>query len=301
MGQLAQVLNATLYARHFRNTSKYYRTYGRLPNYLEPVLFSEKIQWRKLFDQNPLFPIFCDKLSVRDFVQDSAPLLKLPEILWTGSDPAAIPHKQLPDRYVVKPNHRSNCNFFIQKPGGLSDEQIVRMRRWVNTQQGRQNKEWAYQSITGQLLVEEMLDTDPDPSMSRDFRFHVFDGLVHAIVVEFSEFAEAGRTVLDTDAFYDRNWRRLPYRRVRTKLLPPASVARPAKLVEMIASAEALGRGLDYIRADFFLIGDDVYFGEVTIYPGSGFNIYVLDDSIGGPPSEGFYADMGHLWKLPEV
>ena len=118
MSRFAHVLNAALYVRHFRNTSKYYRTYGRLPNYVAPVLFSEKIQWRKLFDRNPLFPMFCDKLAARDYVRDKAPSLRLPEIFWTGSDPAAIPKKQLPDRYVVKPNHRSNCNFFVRSQAG---------------------------------------------------------------------------------------------------------------------------------------------------------------------------------------
>jgi len=30
-----------------------------------PVLYSEKIQWLKLHDKNPIYPILCDKIAVR--------------------------------------------------------------------------------------------------------------------------------------------------------------------------------------------------------------------------------------------
>src|SRR5262245_18934254 len=106
-------LNALLYACHRRNTRKYRRWFGRRPNYLEPRLYSEKIQWRKLFDRNPLFPVFCDKLAVRAYVEKRAPNLRLSKILWSGGDAREIPYASLPDRYVIKPNHRSGCNYFV--------------------------------------------------------------------------------------------------------------------------------------------------------------------------------------------
>lgn len=295
------MLNALITLRNLRNSAKYRRTYGRWPDYVHPTLFSEKIQWRKIFDRNPLFPVFCDKLAVRDYVSDRAPQVRLPELLWTGSDPADIPKERLPDSYVVKPNHRSNCNYFVRSREGLTDVQVETMRKWVTTGQNRPYREWAYQSIAGRLLVEEMLATDSDPGMSRDYRFHVFHGRVHVIVVEFAEFAGDARTVLDNDAIYDRDWQRLPYRRVRTSLLPVATVPRPENLDALIAAAEALGEGVDYARVDLFLVHGEVYFGEITIYPGSGFNQYTLDDSEAAAASDGFDADMGRLWRLPEL
>jgi hypothetical protein len=49
-------------------------------------------------------------------------------------------------------------------------------------------------------------------------------------------------------------------------------VARPKNLAAMIAAAETLGRGLDFVRADFYDTGDRIYFGELTMTPGCGHN-----------------------------
>jgi len=43
----------------------YLRTFGKLPNLRHPKTFSEKIAWRKLYQHNPQFPIFADKVAVK--------------------------------------------------------------------------------------------------------------------------------------------------------------------------------------------------------------------------------------------
>jgi hypothetical protein len=35
---------------------------------MAPRRFTEKIQWRKLFDMNPVYAILCDKLAVRSYI-----------------------------------------------------------------------------------------------------------------------------------------------------------------------------------------------------------------------------------------
>jgi hypothetical protein len=48
---------------------KAYRDYfGRELNLLRPRLFSEKVQWRKLFDLDPRFAIMSDKLAARGYI-----------------------------------------------------------------------------------------------------------------------------------------------------------------------------------------------------------------------------------------
>jgi hypothetical protein len=43
---------------------------GRKPRLLRPHRFTEKMQWRKLFDLNPVFAVISDKLAVRDFIAE---------------------------------------------------------------------------------------------------------------------------------------------------------------------------------------------------------------------------------------
>ena len=46
-----------------------YRNFtGRTPSLLRPRRFTEKMQWRKLFELDPIFAVLSDKLAARDYV-----------------------------------------------------------------------------------------------------------------------------------------------------------------------------------------------------------------------------------------
>lgn len=298
MSLSATLINPVLYLRHWSNTRKYVRHLRRLPNYLEPRLYTEKIQWRKLCDRNPLFPILSDKLKVRDFVADRAPYLRLPEIYWSGSNPNEIPYDRLPDRFVIKPNHRSGDVYFVRTPEDRNPEKIAEICwTWLKKPYGLGKREWAYRDLAGTIIVEEMLATSDQTSMSRDIRFHVFSGRAEVIVVDFGEFQGSERRVLGVDNLYDRDWRLLPYRRHREEMLPQPDVPRPRDLEEMLRAAESLGAGIDYVRADFYLIGHACYFGEITLYPGSGYARYVDPPGV----AQTFDEYLGSKWTLPAI
>ena len=53
---------------------------------------------------------------------------------------------------------------------------------------------------------------------------------------------------------------------------------------------------------DFLMVGNDVYFSELTIYQGSGMNAgVVINQAIAGPATEPFYALIGRKWTLPQL
>jgi hypothetical protein len=298
MTLLSAIINPALYLRHWSNTRKYLRHLHRLPNYFEPRLYTEKIQWRKLCDRNPLFPILSDKLKVREFVRERAPSLRLPEVYWSGTNPKEIPYDQLPHRFVIKPNHRSGDVYFVRSSEDRNREKIEGVCwAWLKKPYGLGKREWAYRDLAGSIIIEEMLATSDQTSMSRDIRFHVFDGRVEVIVVDFGEFQGTERHVIGVDNLYDRDWHLLPYRRQRDEMLPQPEIPKPATLVDMTAAAEALGTGIDYVRADFYLIDDACYFGEITLYPGSGYARYI------GPAGQAQTFDeyLGSKWTLPRL
>ena len=43
---------------------------GRQLHLDPPELYTEKIQWFKLHDKNPIYPILCDKLALRNFFRE---------------------------------------------------------------------------------------------------------------------------------------------------------------------------------------------------------------------------------------
>ena len=71
-------------ARHPTNLPYLPRGTGFYPSLIFPTRYTEKIQWRKLFDLNPLYAVLCDKLAVRDVVRERIGPEYLVPLLWTG-------------------------------------------------------------------------------------------------------------------------------------------------------------------------------------------------------------------------
>ncbi|WP_236829974.1 ATP-grasp fold amidoligase family protein [Blastococcus sp. KM273128] len=139
---------------------------------------------------------------------------------------------------------------------------------------------WRIHSRARKLLVVEEAIGGGEPL--DDYKFFVFHGQVAAIQVDRGRF-----TAGHTRTFYTRDWEPLPVQVVAPGG-PPAPA--PAELAGMLRAAEVLGRSFDFMRVDLYCTGGQVWFGELTPYPGGG----VLPFE---PPS--FDAWLGARWTLP--
>src|ERR1700731_4824016 len=85
------------------------RIYKECPHHplhlMRPRRFSEKMQWRKLFDLDPIHKVFSDKIATREYVaQRLGPDAVVP-ILWLGRDPIELPLETLRPPYIIKCSH----------------------------------------------------------------------------------------------------------------------------------------------------------------------------------------------------
>jgi TupA-like ATPgrasp len=87
---------------------------GRKPRLLRPRRFTEKMQWRKLFDLDPIYTVFCDKVATREFVAQRIGSDALVPLLWLGCDPAALPFDTLRPPYIIKCSHGSGFNIVVR-------------------------------------------------------------------------------------------------------------------------------------------------------------------------------------------
>ena len=88
-------------------------------------------------------------------------------------------------------------------------------------------------------------------------------------------------------SMYNENFDLLP---VTRKHHPQGVIkSKPKNFDQMIYFAEKLSAKFDFMRVDFFLVGDYVYFGEMTHYPGAGHGVW-------DPPEYDF--ELGKFWEL---
>ena len=257
---------------------------GYRMNIAEPTTFSEKVQWRKLYDRRSLLPQLADKVSARAYVEAlEIPDLYLPELLFESSQPSQIPFDSLEPPSVIKANNGCGGHWFIRDRSELDRDAVISdMNGKLRTWYGRESLQWVYGQITPKVMVERMLLTDDD-QVPPDFKFYVFDGKVRLILVSLD------RSTQLKQVFLDRDWNRLELR----KQYPIAeSVDIPSESDTMRHIAEKLGEGLDFARTDLYLCNGTVYFGEFTLYPSDGkapFNPVSYDSWL------------GKQWKLPSV
>jgi hypothetical protein len=278
----------------------------------EPVTFNEKLLRKMAYDRNPLLTTFADKVAVRDYVADVIGPEYLTELHAVGRRPEDIDWEALPREYACKVNHGSggvvlvsedvDAGVRLPEPGTRVPMRLLavhpdaldvdRLRALVRQWLAREyswgpggRPEWAYQHIERRVLVEELLKGDSDGNMPRDCRFLMFNGtcrLIHSNAWTLS--AQDGlphqtRTDLRTPEWEDPGF--------HSALYAPSDVQpeRPATLEQMISLAERLAAPVDFVRVDFYVIGDRIVFGELTNYPNGAANRFVpasADALLGG-------------------
>jgi hypothetical protein len=254
----------------------YREAHGRWPHDRRPRTFTEKVNWRVVHDRRPLIAQLGDKLAMKEYASLVCPDLRIPRVLWSGTDVGELARSGLPQRWVLKPNHGT---MRVHLGEGRPDPAELRAitAGWLDEPLHRTRGEWVYSRARRLLLVEEFLGED-----LTDSKFLVFDGRVRLVQVDTGRHGSGHRRRL-----YTPDWQPLPVVDPHM-VLGPASPP-PAALGAMTAVAEALGAAFDFIRVDLYDVGGVVWFGELTPYPGGG-----LD-----PLDPGLDRALGACWTLP--
>jgi len=263
---------------------RYWRKHRRLPRLFAPRRYTEKIQWRKLFDLDPLHTTLCDKLAVRDWVAARAGEHLLLPLLWSGDDPGDIPFDEFRRPYVVKTNHSNATNIFVDDPAALDRDQArAALRRWLARNHGIGLNESGHVGVNPRVMVEPMV-TLVDGAPPVDYKFFVFAGRVQLIAVRINE-----DHLLHSTLHLRPDWSATPLK-LDTPLYAGPPLRAPRDLAAMIAAAETIAAGLDHLRVDFLHDGDRFWLGEVSLYSQSGMVPMTPDEMDGW---------LGSLWPLP--
>jgi len=250
----------------------------RLPNLRHPRTFNEKINWRKLYQHNPKFPVFSDKIAVKAEIAKLIGEQHIIETLWVGTNPEDIPFEVLKPPYVIKVNHSCGGNVFIRSAQDIKRERIVAfMREQLGISHGHRFREWGYLAIPRKLLVERMIEM-PGGDGREDYKFFTYHGRVHFILLD--------RDLVGghTRNYYDREWNLLPVKRQYPSTSEP--VSKPTNLGEMINLAENIGAQFDFVRVDLYSPPQGIFFGEATFYPAAGLGPFIpkeWDNRFGEP------------------
>lgn len=243
--------------------------------------FNYKIrQFMKQKEVPEIYTTMADKYAVREFVKNKGTSVKLAKLLYVTDDPKTIPFDELPNNYVIKANHGSGW-IIIMKDGvdivtnrPHSREQIIkRTTGWLKITYGKFIilNEPHYWPIKPKLVIEELIQPNSSEDMVPiDYKFYVYHGTARFIEVH------TKRYINHIQNIYTREWEKMHV--VIGEPINDQMDEKPSNFDELVSIAEKLGEDVDFVRVDLFTVGDDIYFGELTLTPGSGTAKFVPEE-----------------------
>lgn len=230
-----------------------------------PQAFNEKIQWLKLHDRRREYTMMVDKYRVKKYIaQKIGPQYLIPTLgVWNRFED--IDFEKLPDQFVLKCTHDSG-GIIICKDKNRLDINAARktINRSLRCNYYWGNREWPYKNVKPRIIAEKYMASPGNESLT-DYKFICFNGKMKCIFTVTERFSKEGMRM----NFFDRKWNQLPFERHYPR--SSRNIDPPKNLSLMIRLSETLAENLPLIRVDFYEVCGNVYFGELTLYPGSGF------------------------------
>ncbi|WP_230534502.1 ATP-grasp fold amidoligase family protein [Microvirga roseola] len=234
--------------------------------------------FRKLFP-HPVFGILTDKIRVRDFVRDRLGESFLVPVYDITSDIESFSFESLPSSFVMKANHGCEWTELVSDKDSVDTELLrQKARRWLAQNFYDTHRERHYKSISPQIMFERLLTDRGQPP--KDYKINCFrkNGILTQIVQVHSD-----RIANHKVNFFSHDW--TPIRMDHGYPSAPCNeLLRPDNLRQMLAAAEVLSEGFNFVRVDLYSVEGRIYFGEMTFTPGAGglrFNPVEMDEMWG--------------------
>lgn len=238
----------------------YKAEFGITPNLKEPKSFNEKIQWLKLHDRNPIYSEYVDKITAKKKIGEIiGPEYIVPMLdQWERAD--EIDFSSLPYKCVLKCNHDQGSTIIYERGKTKPDEVKKHFSKCLKRNPYRETREWPYKNIVPKIMCEPFLAED-----IIDYKLFCFNGKARIINVG----QKGNIDHITRVTFLDMNWKQLPFQRSdyeRIKELPE----RPKQLDSLVGLAETIAKNTRFVRVDFFIVGEEIYFSEYTLFPTTG-------------------------------
>ncbi|MCR5050665.1 MAG: hypothetical protein K6A36_06225 [Paludibacteraceae bacterium] len=261
----------------------YRRRFGKWLDLKNPQTSNEKVLWLKLntYYKNPLVTQCADKYAVREYVEKCGCGEILNELYGYWTNPDEIDFDKLPNKFVLKNNYYYHMNMVVTDKSEL-DLAATRkeLKKWMKSDGHLYASEMQYEAIPKKIIAEKFIETQ-DGLAPADYKIYCCNGKPTYVMVCIGR----EQSVMPKFYYFDIKGQ-LQRELTRDGLNAPADFHYdiPAGWDKMIEYAKTLSAPFPFVRADFYLEGGKVIFGELTFTPGEGLDntkLYQADLAIG--------------------
>lgn len=238
-------------------------------NLENPKTLTEKQQWLKLFDQNPLKNKCTDKIEVRKYIEKKIGAQYLVPLLENCGKKSfdnanEIDFDELPNQFVIACNHGSSMTIVVQDKSKLTKHKIKQIKanlnRWLKIEPAYIGAfDYVYKDIKPKIMITKFLTGKR--GITCDYKILCFNGKPKYFWIDSDRFTSHKRKVYNldkTDAKFNIN----KYEHSNEPL--------PSTFDKMIELASILCSDFLFVRVDFYEVDGKIYFGELTFNTGGG-------------------------------
>ena len=238
---------------------------GKKLNLSNPKKFNEKLQWLKLYDRNPKYTNLTDKFKVRKYISKTIGQEYLIPLLGVYNSYDEIDFNKLPNEFVLKPNHTSGDIFICKDKSKIDYGKLEKeVNNWLKKNYYWTSREWIYKNIKPRIICEKYM-VDESGTELKDYKFMCFNGEPRIIQVM------SGRNNGSYNInHFDLEWNKIEIPRKGHKESAKI-IKKPENLERMISISKELSNSISFVRIDFYNIEGRIYFGEITLFPASGY------------------------------
>ena len=231
-----------------------------------PKTFNQKLQWLKLYNRKPEYTTMVDKYAVKEYVANIIGVEHIIPTLGVWNSTDEIDWNALPDQFVLKTTHGGGGGgIVICKDKATFDKDRAKeiLNKSFRGDIYKIFKEWPYKNVPKRIIAEKFMTNNGKEL--EDYKIHCFNGEPQFILVCSNRYGNGAMI----DDFYSPNWELMEVRRPGHPQSEKASKA-PEQLEQMLELSRILSKDIPFLRTDFYIIDDNIYFGELTFFPASG-------------------------------
>lgn len=245
---------------------------GKKLDLKNPKTFNEKLQWLKLYNRNPRYVDLVDKYEVKRIVAEEIGEEHIIPTLGVWERFEDIDFDTLPNQFVLKCTHDSGSVVICRDKSTFDMEKArEKLARKLKSNLFWHGREWPYKNVKPRILAEKYME-DKSLGELRDYKFFCFGGKVKCFKIDYDRFLEHRANYYRPDC---------GLLRFGEAVCPPdfeRKISFPDSLEKMVELAEKLSCGQPFLRVDFYDVNGQLYFGELTFFPASGFGPFVPEE-----------------------
>ena len=244
---------------------EYFIVFGKRLRLKNPQTYSEKLQWLKLHEGDPIYTRMVDKAEAKKYVTEIiGEEYIIPTYgVWNHFD--EIDFDKLPDQFVLKTTHDSGGVIICKDKKTLDKNAAkVKLEKSLKNDYYYTSNEWPYKNVVPRIIAEKYMEDESGELC--DYKLFCFDGKMKALFIATDRFTSGEETKFD---FFDENFNHLPFTNGHPNATKP--IKKPESFQQMKDLAEKLSQKIPHVRVDFYCTNGKIYFGELTFFHWGGF------------------------------